>query len=1490
MTPLPRPPARLARRLAVIVLIWITSAGILLSGIPAARALSAQAIGGAGPSVYTDVEDHWARREIEALVARGALDPQPLFHPDATVTRGDFVTYLVRALGYHDEARLLAAHPSIFTDIRPDDPVTGYVNAGTERDLVRGYPDQTFGALRPITRAEMSALLIRVIGLEPAEPEPAGLPFSDRQAVPAWAAGYIASAYSRGMVRGYPDGSFRPDSGATRAEAVCLIYRALAMNGQLFDLTGIILATDSEAARIRVTQWPAGRSLTELSSDGTLSLTRPETALEPEPGPVFDLALAATATVFLNQAGVDRSGLGPLDEVRLILAPDGTVAHVEAFRFDGLAQVASVSGPAGGGGRGLTALSLRPLGGTDGVWVREFALLPWAPLYLEPGTDPVPAAAMSSAELGPGDVVYFLLDSITGSIRALALVKAEAGAAQATPALVEDPSLLPSLALSPAEAMALNARATGVEAIRSQTGADGCGLRIAVIDTGVDVSHPDLAMTSALRRKVVDWRDFSGEGDVTTTRIGAASQGYLLTDLGQAKVSGLVSRSGYFHSGVFKESQLDPLGPLAQDVNRNGHTTDRMLVVAVDTRVAGTYDTVVVDTDRDLDLTDEVALRAYGDTGLIGWFGSAARPRTERLPFVLASLRPDGNRVTLGFDGNGHGTHVAAIAAAYGSYRGGIDGMAPGAEILALKALGSSGDGTWADIIAAASYAAREGCDIIILSVANLTEGTELTGESEELRRIAEEHQVLVIIAAGNSGPGLSTTRGPGGGSQFLTVGASLTPELWKALYGYDIATETVWPFSAVGPRADGSAGVDLTAPGCSVSAAPFWLEAPGYALFEGTSMAAPHVAGLAAVLWQAAAEAGVPVTPRLVREALLRSSRPLSGYAFVEQGHGSADGMAAWEWLAAPGREESSDIATSPGVYARGGDPARVTLTVGLAPAGRQDSPWAELTASHDWLRPEQGRLALAPGSERGIGVALETSGERGLFSGRISGHDALGEVVFSTPVTVVRPHEFRAGSGWNLSFEGSIGPARLERHFFRVPVGAADLEVVAGVPPAAPGHEYSGRVRVYLHGPDGRLAGTTDYIGAGTDDSDGLTALYVTEPAPGVWEVVVYSSAALSAFGLEQSDYWLEAAVSGLMFDLPGAELSITVPGAGVKRVEAEFPWTNAGSAFDGAVSGYGLWPSGWPFLPETISLRPGETLTRALPSLTGGPGLLRVILSTIQAPNGDQPGDLDLYLYRREVNGWREVAHAATPGVSGEVVEVADPPAGEYVVYIEGVGVDQRPVVAELRSQWLGASGDVQVAPETAAFGAGMSGTLHLVVNGLPQGGGALHGTIRVSDRFGRSTSPGGSTTLSLVPFTVHPGTTAPRLLVSPGWLVPGRNLLTFSARDAAGIPLPEFVLSVAGRTYQGRGGRASFSLDMLSAAAGGTRTWSAFTVEAGITLPDGTSAEWVFRLPLLDSNAPAEPEPPGSIEAEGFRPANFNQMREYVERSYLGVGGG
>jgi len=1593
-------PVRLRRTLAALLAAAVVSAGLLwpLGGLGAQDGAppGGGSTGGraAGACPFADLAEHWARPDVEALVVRGALAPAardapvpaaaggtdqapPLWRPDDPVTRADFVMMLVRAFGRGADAETLRPLEPPFSDVTPGTSVAGHVNAAVEAGFVRGYPDGTFRPDRPVSRAEIAALLARSLGLgapgTPGAGARSGLPFSDRAQVPSWAVSEVVAAWSRGLVRGYPDRTFRPTDGATRAEAASLIARAAAAGGLLYDVQGIVRGRSATGDILAVDLWPAGRPAEALTPDGTLEV-RPLGELgEVGPGPTVFVKVAPGAAVFRNGEPTLPADLDPLDEVALILDAEGQAAYVRATLADGLGRLVAVSPTKvtlealGGAAEDVGTTGQTPGSPGDGTHPtgrrRTLDLLPWAALFV--GGRPAGPEA-----LRPGQLAYFILDSATGAVRVLAVEEGQAGAGSAGRrrtagsvvdpeghpvgswpsgvryTLAGDPAASTASVPSPREALALNASAVRAGELAATADTDGTGVLIAVIDTGADPAHPDLAMTSSLERKVVDWCDFTGEGDVQTTRIGTAPKGTLETELGPAKVAGLGSKSGFYHSGVLSEASLDPWSPIGGDLDRNGSSTDRFLVVAVDRRTPGVYDTVYVDTDRDLDLTDEVSLRPYRETGLVSWFGDHARSRAELCSFVVADLRSDGNRVTLGFDGNGHGTHVAATAAGYGSYRGGPDGLAPGAKLLVLKALGCSGDGSWSNILRAVQYAASRGAEVILLSVTNLSDPGAIAGEAAAIADVAQRYGALVVLAAGNDGPGLGTLRGPGGSPNLISVAAGLTPEMWLSYYGYAVGETTVWPYSSVGPRPGGSSGgPDVVAPASALAAAPRWLEPPGYAQYEGTSMAAPHVAGVAALLWEAARDRGLRVTGADVREAILAAARPLPGYTFLEQGHGWLDALAAGERLLGGSGDVPWDVRGPEGRLARDWAPALLSLELS---GGTGTSGWLELDSDAPWLVPLTRRVGLVGSAVRQVPVRVSPATAPGLRSAKVTARTE-GRTVWECSFTEVTPVELHPASGLAALFEGSVPPARVARHFVRVPPGASALVLTCGVPASRTGG-LDGRVQVFLYTPDGRLAVASPYLGEGSGNESGFAVLRVPEPAGGVWEAVVYGSAALSVFGLERSAYWLEVVAEGLVWDVSGACWEVAVPArpgsAGVApaslsgalahvwkpvvlldeagrpaqawgplaapgagggsgggssvpvRVKGHLLWTNAQPAFEGDVAGFGTWggkeqghstlsaAAGTPLGALSGRLEPGETATRALGTLDGSPGLLRVALRGLGAGGGSremaggaESADLDLRLYRRAAGGtWQECAASATEGLTEELIELEDPPAGEYAACVTA-GPDGGPVDFELTSSWLPLGAGVRAEPASRSFGEGASGTLDVTVE-VPGEEGVHLGAVRVTDQRGVLVLPGGpGATVSLLPVAVRRVGEPLQLIVQPGWVTPGSGLVTFRACTRAGKDLGTFVLEVGGRCYQGRQGRVSLPVQAAEGAG-------VLRLEVGLSTPEGAGAAWVFYLPVRSSAAGDAAE--DWLGAEGFRPAELGDARQRLLEAVWGGG--
>jgi subtilisin family serine protease len=183
------------------------------------------------------------------------------------------------------------------------------------------------------------------------------------------------------------------------------------------------------------------------------------------------------------------------------------------------------------------------------------------------------------------------------------------------------------------------------------------------------------------------------------------------------------------------------------------------------------------------------------------------------------------NHDNLPDDGNGHGTHVAGTIAAA---RDGIGptGVAYGAEIMAIRVLDNQGSGTDADVAAGIRYAAANGADII-----NLSLGGGYSSSILSAIQYAQQHNVLVVAAAGNESatvPGYPA-RHSATLSNVISVGA----------YG---SSNTIASFSN---HVGGSGAVQVDAPGVGIYSSYL---GGGMASLSGTSMATPHVAGLAAL------------------------------------------------------------------------------------------------------------------------------------------------------------------------------------------------------------------------------------------------------------------------------------------------------------------------------------------------------------------------------------------------------------------------------------------------------------------------------------------------------------------------------------------------------------------------------------------------------------------------------------------------------------------
>ena len=331
-------------------------------------------------------------------------------------------------------------------------------------------------------------------------------------------------------------------------------------------------------------------------------------------------------------------------------------------------------------------------------------------------------------------------------------------------------------------------------------------------------------------------------------------------------------------------------------------------------------------------------------------------------------------------DRTGHGTHVASIVAGSGEASGGVNrGVAPGADLLAGRVLGGGGDvDLESAVIAGMEWAAAEGADIVNMSLTlGATDGTDPLATA--VNELTAQHDTLFVVSAGNQ-------------RDYGSVGTPGTADAALSVGSVD-QHDALAPSSSRGPRVgDGAIKPDVTAPGVGVVAARAAGTSMGavvdewYTSANGTSMAAPHAAGAAAVLKNAHPEWGADE----LRARLMGSAQPgPSGTTVWDEGAGRV-------WI--------------PGALALPVTAEPASLSFGILESGRDESPTRsltytnpsgqdlELTLATDFQgsdgEPVDGAIALGAesvtvpaGGTASVDVTLDNSvGPVGRFSGAVT------------------------------------------------------------------------------------------------------------------------------------------------------------------------------------------------------------------------------------------------------------------------------------------------------------------------------------------------------------------------------------------------------------------------------------------------------------------------------------------------------------------------
>jgi len=244
------------------------------------------------------------------------------------------------------------------------------------------------------------------------------------------------------------------------------------------------------------------------------------------------------------------------------------------------------------------------------------------------------------------------------------------------------------------------------------------------------------------------------------------------------------------------------------------------------------------------------------------------------------------NNQTSPYDDQGHGTHVSGIIAGEGDGNSSYKGVAKGAALVGLKVLDSGGSGSMSDVTAAVDWCITNK-DTYGIDIINMSLGTSGSSDGTDSTSLAVNNAVnngiVVVVAAGNSGPAKYTIGSPGAAEKVITVAA-------MADVGEDGFNLT--DFSSRGPTADERTKPDIGAPGYNITA-PKANTTNGYVSYSGTSMATPFTAGTVALML----DANPNLTPVQVKNTLASTAQGWGPDGKdVDYGHGRLDGYKAIE------------------------------------------------------------------------------------------------------------------------------------------------------------------------------------------------------------------------------------------------------------------------------------------------------------------------------------------------------------------------------------------------------------------------------------------------------------------------------------------------------------------------------------------------------------------------------------------------------------------
>ena len=333
-----------------------------------------------------------------------------------------------------------------------------------------------------------------------------------------------------------------------------------------------------------------------------------------------------------------------------------------------------------------------------------------------------------------------------------------------------------------------------------------CPVKIAVIDSGVD------AGVESLQGKICLYRNYTADG---TVKLEQAQKGYgnavYLTN--QSYNLGTMPENTEYYLGQYDLSDYPYL--------KSQQKYD--ILLARGENLLQVY----VDTDNDLDFSDEKAIGLYNESGDY----LSLKTAKGSLNLVLSVVDEANKSLQLSCDYLGHGTFIANLLSGESED---YQGLVKDSEILVYQIFEQDGQASQKNLAQSINDCLNDGADLINLSL-SLPLEAEPSAELLQALQNAAAKNIPIIAAAGNNGTNADSISYPAKAENVLAVGALITKESYSRGRGINLLEDFVASYS---PRAGENYTNFVLAPACAISAVPQWF-GEKYMFDEGSSVAA---------------------------------------------------------------------------------------------------------------------------------------------------------------------------------------------------------------------------------------------------------------------------------------------------------------------------------------------------------------------------------------------------------------------------------------------------------------------------------------------------------------------------------------------------------------------------------------------------------------------------------------------------------------------------